>query len=348
MIINNFIYFYIGVCILLIVFEIIWKQYIRIRDIKIRRITKKYKNEIENQINQIKTTDSIKREHAKMLNKELKRVDNLIAFENACDQIIEEENIAGLEAYMEKIVYTFFKLALYYSSKKNEMEKAYFAYIIGTKFKKIDVIENPQIISALIEILYKLLQSKNINCRINAMEAICRIGKTEHILKAVSIINRNNYTYSQVLLSNQLNKVESDRYLLALGLFNRFEKYNKTIQIAIIKFLSEARYVDEDLLIEKLKNNNTSVDARCEIMRYFQKNKNEKVKQYLLEMLQGDVVPNDINIKAIGTLGYYGDEEVYKLLNLFKESSNELIKESAHRSLEKIEKLQNMQTKELV
>ena len=72
-------------------------------------------------------------------------------------------------------------------------------------------------------------------------------------------------------------------------------------------------------------------------MRYFQKHKNEKLKEYLITKLNiENIVANDLNIKAIGTLGYYEEQEVFNLLNKLKESTDNLIKESAYRSLEKI------------
>ena len=136
---------------------------------------------------------------------------------------------------------------------------------------------------------------------------------------------------------------------LGIELFKRFDEYNKNIQILIIKFLSEHKYIDEDLILEKLENTRTAIDVRCEIMRYFQKNKNEKAKQYLIEQLtKEEIVANDLNIKAIGTLGYYEDTEVRDLLYKLKESSDDMIKESAYRSLEKKQKVQKEQLLEVV
>ena len=343
MLINNFIYFYIGVCILLVLFEIAWAQYIKIHNIRLKRKTEKYKKQIKEQIDYINLTGKIRKRYCRVMRYELKDVKNLMAFEKAYSEMIQKEDII---IYRKKMLYTFLRLSIYYDKTKNEMEKAYFAHLIGKYFKNL---ESEYVLSVFIGILYKFLECKSIYCKINAMDAIYSIGTTAHIVRAISIINKNQYTYNQVLLANGLKAAEGDKQILAQELFKRFDEYNKDIQISIIKFLSDFRYIDEDLILEKLKNNSTAIDVRCEIMRYFQKNKNEKAKQYLIKKLNKEkIVANDLIIKAIGTLGYYEEDEVYGLLNKLKESSDDLIKESVYRSLEKRQKLQKEKLLEVI
>lgn len=334
MFINNFIYFHIGVCILLIMFEIAWIYYIKIHDIRLKNNTEKYKKQILEQIQYIKITGRIRKKHCKMLRRKLKNVNNLKAFEKAYSELLENEDI---NIYRKKMLYTFVKLSIYYRTRKNEMEKAYFAYIIGKFFKNV---ESEYVLSVFIGTLYEFLECKSIYCKMNSMEAIYSIGTINHIIRGISIINNNLYTYNPVLLANGLKLVDEDKDKLAYELFNRFEEYNKEIQIAIIKFLSEYKYIDENMILKKLKDNSIATDVRCEIMRYFQKNKNEEAKQFLMDRLKKEkIVANDLIIKAIGTLGYYEEEEVYHLLEQLKESTDDLIRESAYRSLEKRQKI---------
>lgn len=345
MLINYFIYFHIGVCILLIVFEICWGLYARIRDIRIREVTKKYEIELQKQIESIKECDTIKKIHIRMLSKELKNVNNLIAFEKAYDKLSHTQK-KFLENYIKHILHVFVDLAIYYNNKKNDTEKAYLTYIIGKYFKDIDEDAIPV---TLIETLYKYMECKSIYCKVNTIETIYQIGSTENIVRAISIINKQESTYNQTLLLSGLKDVTKNKKKLGIELFKRFDEYNKNIQILIIKFLSEHKYIDEDLILEKLENTRTAIDVKCEIMRYFQKNKNEKAKQYLIEQLtKEEIVANDLNIKAIGTLGYYEDTEVRDLLYKLKESSDDMIKESAYRSLEKKQKVQKEQLLEVV
>lgn len=343
MIINNFIYFHIGVCILLIIFEIGWTQYIKFHKIMLNRNIKKYKKQINQQINYIRLTGKIRKNYCRILRIKLRNVNNLMAYERAYSEMMEMEDFL---LYRKKMLYTFIKLAIYYEKRKNEMENAYFAYIIGKYFKSL---ESEYVLSVFIGVLYKFLECKSIYCKINAMDAIYNIGTTEHILRAISIINKNQHTYNQVLLANGLKTVKNDKKRLAKELFNRFDEYHEDIQIAIIKFLSDFRYIDEELILQKLKNNSTAIDVRCEIMRYFQKNKNENAKNYLMERLNKEkIIANDLIIKAIGTLGYYEDEDVRQLLYKLKESTDDLVKESVHRSLEKRQILQKEQLLEIV
>lgn len=345
MLINYFIYFHIDVCIFLIIFEILWWFYTRIRYIKIKNKVKQYEKELEIQIEYLKDYNSIKIVHKNKMSKELKKVNNLLAFEKACDNVFEEEEVY-FQDYITRILNVFVYISDYYNRKKNDTEKAYLAYLIGKYLKNNDEITIP---SNLIEILYKYMECNNIYCKVNAMETIYLIGKTENIIRAISIINNQEFTYNQTLLLNGLKNVRKNKKKLAIELFKRFDEYNKNIQILIIKFLSNYKYVDEDLILEKLIDSKTDIDVRCEMMRYFQKNQNEKAKSFLIQQLdKKEIVANDLNIKAIGTLGYYEDSEVRELLYKLKNSKDNLIKESAYRSLEKKQKVQKEQLVEVV
>ena len=48
MFINNFIYFYIGVCALLIAFELVWVQYIKVYDARYKKVKINFKEQIIN------------------------------------------------------------------------------------------------------------------------------------------------------------------------------------------------------------------------------------------------------------------------------------------------------------
>lgn len=163
MLINYFIYFHIGVCILLILFEICWGLYARIRDIKIKETTQKYEKEIQVQIDYLKNYASIKKVHKNKISKELRNVDNLIAFEKACDNIskIEKEH---LKIYIKHVLNVLVDIVVYYNEKKKETEKAYLAYIIGKYFRNIEDIPVP---TRLIEILYQFMECKSIYCKLN-------------------------------------------------------------------------------------------------------------------------------------------------------------------------------------
>ena len=86
MLINYFIYFHIGVCILLIVFEICWGLYARIRDIRIREVTKKYEIELQKQIESLSKEELI---HKKEIN-----VDNVVPKTVTPTQKMSQETVA--------------------------------------------------------------------------------------------------------------------------------------------------------------------------------------------------------------------------------------------------------------
>ena len=331
MFINNFIYFNIGVCILLIVIEFSWNQYMKIRDKKMKKRILNYVKEIKLQMKNYDEFQNIN-DYIEKLKKELRNTDKLLAFEKAFEIILIENQ--KYIYFMNKISKVFRQLAIVYDRKKNDTEKAYFAYFIGTYLYDI---KSQRERNFLIGILYKWLTSKSIYTRINSLEAIYKIGDTYHIIRTIGIVNRKEYQYSNELIADVLKKFKLNKEQLAKELFARFESYNNNIQMAIIKFLTDFSYVDENKILEKLMANTSSIDVKCEIMRYFQKNKNDKLKDYLIEELKkGELIANDLNIKAIGTLAYYEEDDVKELLYKLTNSKDNIIKETAYRSIEKM------------
>lgn len=327
MFINNFIYFYIGICILLILFELIWNQYIKMYNIQSRKMKIKYKEQIL----------CVERYHEKidteLFFKELKNANNLIAFQDAFEEIVKKRNC---QDFLHQILPVFIKLNDVYANRKKEMEKAFFAYVIGTDF----TINNVENANMFLETLYSFLNSSSIYCRTNAMVAIFHIGKINHVMRAIQFLNRNEIVYHNNLLARNLKDFEGNKKILAIELMKHFDEYAVNTQIAIVKFLTEYNYVLEEDMLKKLQMKGIATDVKCEIMRYFQTNKSEMAKKFLISKLkESNLVADDLIIKAIGTLGYYNDIEVREVLENLKDSNDENILEAVYRSLEKMENL---------
>lgn len=327
MFVNNFIYFYIGVCILLITFELAWGQYIKIYNIKIKKMKINYKEKILAFSRGLECNID-----ERELAKNLKNIDNLMAFQLAYEELSKRRDCT---AYIYKILPVFIYINMYYAYRKSDMEKAYFAYVIGKDL----ALENVGDISIIYETLYEFLNNKSINCRVNAMNAICSIGKTHNIEKAVQIVSKSQSDFKSILLAASFKNFKGNKEELANELFKRFNNYKENVQIAIIMFLSENRCVSDEAVVEKLDLSLISVNVKCEILRYFQINKSDIAKSYLLKELNKESIKaNDFTIKAIGTLGYYDDEDVYTLLEKLKHTNDEMILETVYRSIEKNQK----------
>ena len=327
MFINNFIYFYIGICALLIVFELVWVQYIKLYNTRKKMLKIKFKEQI------IDFEKGINREiNIQKLSKKLRNENNLVAFQSAYEDVIKRRNCSN---YMKKILPVFIYLNGYYANRKNNMEKAYFAYVVGKDITP----ENAEQIDGLMETLYSFLNNKSINCRGNALSAICSVGKVNNVIRALQIINNNGSNANSILIANCLEKFSGNMHILSVKLINLFDKCIENVQIAIIKFLATIASDFDKELIEKLDDEYVSVDVKCEIMRYFQVNKSENMKEWLISELENEhIKANDLIVKAIGTLGYYEDARVDALLEKLQYSEDEMILETAHRSIEKKQK----------
>ena len=327
MFINNFIYFYIGICVMLIIFELLWSQYIKMYNIQMRKLKIKYKEQIL----------AVERYHKKIdlniLFKELKHVNFLIAFQTALEEVSKKKECSEL---LHQVLPVFMRLNRIYALRKNDMEKAYFAYVIGKNF----TINNIQKTKQLLETMYSFLNSKSLYCRTNALSAIFRIGKINHVLKAIQIIDTNGILYHNNLLTKNMKNFTGNKKILAIELLKTFDSYKSNTQVAIVKFLTEYNYDFEEIMLEILKIPLLNVNVKCEIMRFFQVNRSDKAKEYLISQIdKQDLIANDLTIKTIGTLGYYDEVDVRKVLEKLKKSNDEYLLEAAYRSLEKMETL---------
>ncbi len=307
--IQYLIYVYIVLCVCMAIYNIFYTLYNRTMERKISTKNSKFFKKIKKQLILTKCGTLPNAKHGKYLYKKLKRVRNLIIFEQILDEY--EEKIT--EKYIENIRYTFYKLTTYYA-KVNTIKKAYFSYIIG-KYKIIDVDGK----TTIINLLFEFLNEEAMYCRDNSLKAIIRQGNIDNIIKALHIVARSNYYYSIEIIYDNLLEFRENKYELSKKIYERFSEFNENIQIAIIQFITKynLNYASEFYIL--LQNELISNKIKIEIIKFFKENPLEQVEPILINNIKlTGILNRELVIESAKALSNYNSiivkEELKELL----------------------------------
>lgn len=276
---DKLIYIYMIVCFCMMGFNIVYIFYKKSSDEFIKKRSEKLRKKIDYQLfmNDAYTLKLSK--HKRMLLKVLKKVNNLMAFDEAIDQYNGEKK-KEIYRYIKSIRDVFCDLAPIYNKKSN-IKKAYFAYIMS-KYKISQGVKSDRIISTMFE----FLEEKSIYCRENALKALYSFGNVQNVIKALKIINVNKAFYSKEVLTFGLASFNGNHEELAESLWNNFENFEEKMQLAIIDYLGIVSKKYKERLYDLLIKEDTSKNIKISIVYYFEKNVYKPVKDILINYLE--------------------------------------------------------------
>lgn len=270
------IYVYIFICVGMICFNIVYGILSRRREEKILHVSNTFKEEIKNEMEYFKEHGKVREEHKKQLIKKLRVIGNMRAF----DMVLEEyskQDIETVRIYLVELDDVFIELTSSYH-KKDEIESAFFPYIIG-KYKILKGREP----GVIMDMLYMLLQEHSIFCRENAMQAIYTSGNSHCVVNALKIIDNPNRFYHPKLLTDGMMNFEGDFNELNRELWNEFENYSIQIQVAILDYI---RFSSGDFcreMLELMIDEKRDDEIRFACIRYLGKYRYDEAYPYLLE-----------------------------------------------------------------
>ena len=168
---------------------------------KERNLNKKsyhFKERVTDQFEKTIQGENVSEEHKRYLAKKLRKVSNLMAFEESIEQL-RKQNPERESVYLEEINSVFVGLLLRYRHK-NELKAAYFSYIL----QKYAIIKNKNI-RVVNDTLLTLVKKSSLYCRENALKALYSTGSVEYVIKALKQIDKNKSVYhSPKLLTDGL------------------------------------------------------------------------------------------------------------------------------------------------
>ena len=237
-----------------------------------------YKNAILEEMRHLKKGKPSSTEHIIYLQKELKKVRNLLIFEDVLSQL-EREDCPLLEEYCISISIAFQYLADYFRTKKS-LDKAHFTYVLSL-FPKILQNDDDTISYAMMHFVL----DKSIYCRQYAMLFFYRRGSEKLVVNSLKKISKRNLYYSPRLLVDDLLLFNGNHKTLVALLLQQFDLFSPNFQVAIINYARFSKENRVEEIYQKFHSKKYDKEVDLTIIRYFACYCYEPMGEKLLQIL---------------------------------------------------------------
>ncbi|HIU02488.1 MAG TPA: hypothetical protein IAB63_04470 [Candidatus Onthocola gallistercoris] len=283
--VDKVIYFYIFICIALLLFNIFY--ILRRKDQKNRREkrTGKWRNRLK------KNDVSLK---------QLNRTEELMAWNSA---VFGEESLLSEE---EKRIYLIKKrqdlLELAWDYRRHgAMERAFFAYIL-----KEYAYYDREGCAAFAGPLLAYLEDSTVFCRENVLQALYALGEAGPIGKAFDLMGSRGWYHNPRLISDGLMNCPGDKEKLAGYLWERRKRWPEAFGVAVVQFATGVSAGFSERFYRALQEKDEPMDVRFALIRYFRKYPDEQAGGYMRALLEdGESDSSSLAIAAASALASY-------------------------------------------
>lgn len=190
--------------------------------------------------------------------------------------------------------------------KKGDYEQAYYAYLASTFDYRNDPV--PAEFAAK---FMAFLDSKSLYTFANAMDAVYRFGETNLLLIALDKVDERQGFYHQKLLVDGLLSSGADFRELNAALVKRFDQYTPFMQECLLNYFRMNGYDVSQLCLRLMgQGENTDPEVRYAAMRYFAKYPSARSRVLFLEILGQEERQWTEQMLAIQALERYGEADV--------------------------------------
>ena len=336
--IETLLYIYLFVCASMIVFNIITAIVLRGIDRRTVRTSEKFKKQVAYQLGRLwraEETDALGRtaveeSHKRYLQKKLKRVGNMIAFDRMLETAyIEDPRV--IKAYLSDLDSVFIYLTASYL-RKSRIEAAYFPYIIK-KYRLISHRPFPSIVGSLLQ----LLREPSIYCRENAMQALYTTGDPDCIMEALGIIDKSELFFHGKLLSDGLLNFSGSTRALNDRIIEKFSDFSTDMRIALLNYLRFSSGEYREFALGLLSDEKQNAEIRYACIRYLGKYPLDAAYPLICSFAVGSSSEKwEYAAIASSALGSYPGEKTVALLKSNLYSHNWYIRFNSAESLERL------------
>ncbi len=288
-----------------------------------QKMDQKKKEKLMNLIE--KKEKNIKNSTKKII-KKLKSLSYLYVFCNMLEENTQIENQNIRDIVSKKQYQTLFSTLAFTYQKKDELEKAYYAYML--QFIKIN---QPEIDS----FLFSCVTSKSLYCKENALQAFYRLGDSDKVVASYQIMSKQNTNYGYKLVADGLSNFTGSKQELCSKLYEQFDDFKEPFKIGFLTFFRQCKYDLRKELINRLQTSkNIEKEVEIEIIRYFSKVIDKKASIILLERLENNYYKDfEYDVVIIQTLAHYPSEKAKKVLTKSLSNYNYYVRYNAAKSL---------------
>ncbi len=321
-------YFYMGVCAAMILFNCAVLLVNVLRKKRINRRDRRLEPEIKVQLERLERGEEPEEEHLAQMNKIFGKLEHLRSFEESMDTL-REEKPELCRQYLKALCPCFIKAAPDYFSK-DIMEVTYFAWLI----RKCEVAEQGTR-DFWIKEMRKLLQMPNVYCRENALHIMYRMGNGKDIMDALLLLDERQAFHHSKLIHDGLLKFKGNKEELLKEIWLVFHQFSANMQVTLISYMRLASMDCCEQIFEVMMRPRQDDEVYFACMRYFGKFYYEPVYPVLLNALSDRAGQRWEKAAIAATvLRNYRSERTVDVLEQALHSSNWYIRNNAAETLE--------------
>lgn len=329
-------YGYAIICTSLLVFNILYYLSLNSRDRKLERVSKRFQSQVDAQLDRLRDGGDLSYDHLVYLRRKLSRIGNLLAFDHmmssrrelAPNGEFQDELAPELQAYYLGIQPVILHLAMVYRNRE-DIQAAYFAWFLAkhrmNRHMELDAVQ---------DILVEYMNQDSLYCRVNAFRALCSLGSSRCVAKAVAVLDQNHKFFHSKLLTDNLLAFTGSHQELTARLLEEFPAFSVETKLAVLNYVRFRSGDYCEWMLKLLTDPEEDKELRLSAIRYFGRYVYPPAKPVLLAFA-ADKDPLHWEYVAISatSLASYEGEDVIDALTAAIYSSNWYIRTNAAASL---------------
>lgn len=323
------IYIYGAVCVCMIIFNVSYALLLRGSKPRQERRRQRMAASVEAQLQRLAEGKPLERRHLPTMQRRLRRVKNLSAFDYVLRSLLSRQEDASVKAYLTLLQPSILYLAFVYQ-RRETMQAAYFSYFLSRYMA-----QKHMPIQSVQDVLLAYMERENLYCRVNALQALCAFGSAQHILRALETLDRGTVFFHEKILTETLLSFTGNHEELISLLWARLDTFTPHTQLALLNYIRfrSGAYTQEMFGI--MTRPSCDKEVCLAAIRYFGRYAYQPALDTLLTF---SLDPNPLRWEyatvAVSTLSRYHGPQVVEALKQALHSPNWYVRYAAAASLE--------------
>lgn len=277
---------------------------------------------ISKEMTLLEKNDYIELKHIGILKKQLKKINKLIAFEKALEQVKNDEQFPTYLNQLERVIKS---ITIHYKSR-NQMEQAYLARFIA-EYAAVGKWHHPTIYKTLVS----YLENATIYLRESVLLATYQQPDSKWIINVFNYLSENNLFHHPKLIQDGLMKYPYDSDILIDDLWEKHDTFEESILLGLLGYITFKSDWFKETFYKMLKDERLNLEVKIRLIRYFKRHHYPKVEPLLIDFLKDE--QDEIRIVTAHTLGDYHSEHVINSLKEALKDFNFYVRRNAIQSL---------------
>lgn len=330
--VENMIYIYGAVCVSMIVFNVIYALLLRRSEPRMEKRTRRLQRIITVQLDCLRRcrySGGVEPRHLRYLQKKLRRVKNLTAFDRALQALRQDAAQAdAIDAYLTAIQPALLYLSLIYVKRENT-QAAYFSYFLSRH-----MVQRHMAIQTLQDVLLSYMEKENLYCRVNALQSLCTFGDIDHILAALQLQDDGSMPLHEKILTESLLAFTGSHEQLYALLWSHLDGFSPHTQLAVMNYIRFRTGSYTAQVLPLMTDPRRDKEVRLSAIRYFGRYPYEPALEPLLTFAKNnDPLQWEYTTVSVSSLARYHDPRVVDALKGALHSSNWYVRYAAASSL---------------